>query len=243
MPDCVKGNTLQHCLILGDSRQPSLLLPLNACTAVLLLSSRSVYIWTERCGFCFDVGFYFIFFFCVDFFSHARERPSQSVERDSSLVLGCHPRFPWHVDGRQGGKKKREEGGWRAVEVKIRRRYLCVNCFFFCLFTSNETRILSFFFSFLEIDLYTKDKTLKPLSVFIAITYNSTTPHPPSLWSGFIIKAHQTIAPVTMSAPFCFWCSDLDNCDGNYNKWPLYFKVRRPSLSKSIWVTINLIIP
>lgn len=43
--------------------------------------------------------------------------------------------------------------------------------------------------------------------------------------------------------PLCFWCGDLDNCDGNYNKWPLYFKVQRPSLSKSIWVTINLIMP
>lgn len=192
MPDCVKGNTLQHCLILGDSRQPSLLLPLNACTAVLSLSSRSVYIWTERCEFCFDVGFY-LFFFCVDFFSHAREHPSQSVERDSSLVLGCHPRFPWHVDGRQGGKKKREEGGWRAVEVKIRSRYLCVN-WVFLPFHLKWNKDFELFFSFLEIiDLYTKDKTLEPLSVFIAITYNSTTPHPPSLWSGFIIKAHQTL--------------------------------------------------
>lgn len=196
-------------------------------------------------GFVLMWGFIFIFF-CVDFFSHARERPSQSVERDSSLVLGCHPRFPWHVDGRQGGKKKREEGGWRAVEVKIRRRYLC-ELGFFCLFTSNETRILSFFFSFLEIiDLYTKDKTLEPLSVFIAITYNSTPHPPPPPFS--VIRIHNkgssdSIALVTMSAPFCFWCSDLDNCDGNYNKWPLYFKVRRPSLSKSIWVTINLIIP
>lgn len=43
--------------------------------------------------------------------------------------------------------------------------------------------------------------------------------------------------------PLCFRCGDLDNCDGNYNKWPLYFKVQRPSLSKSIWVTINLIMP
>lgn len=193
----------------------------------------------------FWCGVLFYFFFCVDFFSHARERPSRSVEHDSSLVLGCHPRFPWHVDGRQRqrGKKKREEGGWRAVEVKIRSRYLCE--LFFCLFTLNETRILRFFFSFLEIiDLYTKDKTLEPLSVFIAITYNSTTPPPPFS----MIRIHNkgssdSIAPVTMSAPFCFWCGDLDNCDGNYNKWPLYFKVRRPSLSKSIWVTINLIIP
>lgn len=52
-----------------------------------------------------------LYIFCRNFL-HARERPSRGVERDSLLVLGCHPRFPWHVDGRQrrGGRKKGKRG-------------------------------------------------------------------------------------------------------------------------------------
>lgn len=192
MPDCVKGNTLQHCLILGDSRQPSLLLPLNACTAVLSLSSRSVYIWTERCGFCFDVGFYLIFFLC-GFFQSRPRAPQPKCRAWQFTRVGMSSPFSltrWRASGRKKEKRRGRVKGSRSQN----QEEISVWTVFFCLFTSNETRILSFFFSFLEIiDLYTKHKTLEPLSVFIAITYNSTPPHPPSLWSGFIIKAHQTL--------------------------------------------------
>lgn len=105
----MKGNTLQHCLILGDSRQASLLFPLNATQPYYYYQAGQFA--SEARGFCFDVLAYLFFFF--SFFAHAREWPSRSVERDSSLVLGCHPRFfPDMLTGVRGGeeKKKTEEG-------------------------------------------------------------------------------------------------------------------------------------
>lgn len=178
MPDCVKGNTLQHCLILGDSRQPSLLLPLNACTAVLSLSSRSVYIWTERCGFCFDVGFYFIFFLC-GFFQSRPRAPQPKCRAWQFTRVGMSSPFSltrWRASGR---KKEKRRGRVKGSRSQNQEEISVCELFFFCLFTSNETRILGFFFLVFW-KLLTYIQKIQHSSLYLYLSPSHITAPPPT---------------------------------------------------------------
>ena len=116
----MKGNALQHCLILRDSRQTSPLFPVGWYTSRLV-------VWRQVAlvvgGFFFLGGGIFFPFKR----RRACERSGRGVARVSPLVSGCHPPLFFFFSDTLTGKGGRRVGEGQLESKSYRRR--CHVCF------------------------------------------------------------------------------------------------------------------